>query len=89
MAEFLQPPLTRRESDELFDRIRAHWDEQGFGLWAVAEIVSFTSEANVRSQRVMRRLGMTHDSSDVFDHPGMEGDPLERHVLSRLRSPVA
>jgi RimJ/RimL family protein N-acetyltransferase len=28
-------PLDRAESDELLDRIAAHWREHGFGLWAV------------------------------------------------------
>jgi RimJ/RimL family protein N-acetyltransferase len=27
--------LSREESDGRFDRIQAHWNEQGFGLWAV------------------------------------------------------
>lgn len=49
------------------------------------EIVSFTSTTNVRSQRVMDRLGMTHDPADDFDHPAIpEGDRLRRHVLYRL-----
>jgi len=30
-------PLTRRESDELMARIERHWDEHGYGLWAVEE----------------------------------------------------
>jgi RimJ/RimL family protein N-acetyltransferase len=33
------------------------------------EIVSFTVPQNVRSRRVMEKLGMTHDPSDDFDHP--------------------
>ncbi|QXJ24218.1 GNAT family N-acetyltransferase [Actinomadura graeca] len=48
-------------------------------------VVSFTSTANLRSQAVMRRLGMTHDPADDFDHPGLEeGHPLRRHVLFRM-----
>jgi RimJ/RimL family protein N-acetyltransferase len=46
------------------------------------EVVSFTSVANLRSRRVMEKLGMTHDPADDFDHPGLpEGHPLRRHVL--------
>jgi len=30
-------PLTREQSDELLARIERHWDEHGFGLWAVEE----------------------------------------------------
>lgn len=49
-------------------------------------IVSFTVPANVRSRRVMEKIGMTHNPSDDFDHPNLpEGHPLRRHVLYRLR----
>jgi RimJ/RimL family protein N-acetyltransferase len=52
---------------------------------ALAEVVSFTSHTNVRSQRVMRRLGMTRDPADDFDHPALEvGHPLRRHGLWRM-----
>lgn len=58
----------------------------GFEALKLAEIVSFTVPANLRSRRVMERLGMTHRASDDFDHPRLaEGDPLRRHVLYRLR----
>lgn len=50
------------------------------------ELVSFTVPANVRSRRVMEKLGMTHDSCDDFNHPLLpEGHPLRRHVLYRLK----
>jgi RimJ/RimL family protein N-acetyltransferase len=35
VVEFLPGPLSRDESDERAARIRAHFDRQGFGLWAV------------------------------------------------------
>jgi RimJ/RimL family protein N-acetyltransferase len=48
------------------------------------QVVSFTSETNARSRRVMERIGMTHDPRDDFDHPGLPaGHPLRRHVLYR------
>lgn len=48
------------------------------------EVVSFTVPANVRSRRVMEKLGMTHDPRDDFDHPVVAaGHPLRRHVLYR------
>jgi RimJ/RimL family protein N-acetyltransferase len=51
------------------------------------EVVSFTVPANVRSRRVMERLGMTHNPRDDFEHPLMaEGHPLRRHVLYRKAS---
>ncbi|NHC46642.1 GNAT family N-acetyltransferase [Motilibacter sp. K478] len=59
----------------------------GFGEVGFAEVVSFTAVPNVRSQAVMRRLGMTHDPADDFDHPVLpEGHRLRRHVLYRLRA---
>lgn len=37
---------------------------------------------NVRSRRVMERIGMAHKASDDFDHPLLpDGHPLRRHVL--------
>ena len=51
----------------------------------VRDIVSFPVPANTRSRAVMARLGLTHDPSDDFDHPGLPSDsPLRRHVLYRL-----
>jgi RimJ/RimL family protein N-acetyltransferase len=49
----------------------------------VAEIWSMTATANVPSQAVMRRLGMTLHTR--FDHPAIEaGHPLRPHVAYRL-----
>ncbi len=57
----------------------------GFDHLGLAEIVSFTTEANARSRRVMERLGMRRDPADDFDHPLLAADhPLRRHVLYRL-----
>jgi RimJ/RimL family protein N-acetyltransferase len=53
------------------------------------EIVSFTAAPNKRSIRVMEKIGMQHDAADDFDHPNLAAhDPLCRHVLYRLRSPL-
>ena len=140
--------LSRAESDAMAQRIEAHFEQHGFGLWALEvtggphfigytglahpgfdapfmprveigwrlarehwgqgyaseaarcalgfafqelnlpEIVSFTVPANVRSWKVMERLGMTHDPRDDFDHPRLpEGHPLRRHVLYRISRP--
>ena len=49
------------------------------------EVVSFTAATNLRSQAVMRRLGMTRDSRGDFAHPALPAEhPLSRHVLYRL-----
>jgi ribosomal-protein-alanine N-acetyltransferase len=58
----------------------------GFEQLGLAEIVSFTSAINERSISVMRRIGMTHDPADDFDHPDVPDGPLHRHVLYRISS---
>ena len=58
--------------------------EFGFKWLQLDEIVSFTTAANVRSRRVMEKIGMTHCAGDDFEHPRLpEGHPLRRHVLYR------
>lgn len=57
----------------------------GFEQLDLAELVSFTVPNNLRSRRVMDRLGFTHQPAEDFDHPLLpEGHPLRRHVLYRL-----
>ena len=57
----------------------------GFSTLKLREIVAFTAVGNVRSRRVMERLGMTRTADDDFDHPNIDaGHPLRRHVLYRL-----
>jgi RimJ/RimL family protein N-acetyltransferase len=57
----------------------------GFADLGLEEIVSFAPTNNLRSRRVMERIGMTHDAADDFDHPFLSrDDPLRRHVLYRL-----
>ena len=130
--------LTRAQSDALVDRIEVHFDEHGYGLWAlevdgtfvgftglvwqtyeasftpalevgwrlargawghgyateaavaalarglqeVDSVVSTTALSNVRSQRVMQRLGMRRELE--FEHPRVpEGHPVRPHVLYR------
>ena len=48
------------------------------------EVVSFTAVVNERSLAVMRRLGMTHDPAEDFDHPNVPDGPLRRHALYRM-----
>jgi len=51
----------------------------------LASLVSFTVPENLRSRRVMEKLGMVHDPGDDFDHPGLPaGHALRHHVLYRL-----
>jgi ribosomal-protein-alanine N-acetyltransferase len=61
---------------------------QSFEPLGLDDVVSFTVPANLRSRRVMEKIGMTHNPADDFDHPKLpEGHPLRRHVLYRLISP--
>ncbi len=137
--------LSRAESDASAARISAHFEDHGYGFWAVEipggepfagmvglalvtfeapftpcveigwrlavpywghgyateaaqaalvfgfdelrldEIVSFTVPTNLRSRRVMERIGMTHTPAEDFDHPNVyEKHPLRRHVLYRI-----
>jgi RimJ/RimL family protein N-acetyltransferase len=58
----------------------------GFEVQRLLELVSFAVPANLRSLRVMQKLGMTRDPRDDFDHPSIAaGHPLRRHVLYRLK----
>jgi RimJ/RimL family protein N-acetyltransferase len=57
----------------------------GFEELGLDEIVSFTADGNERSRAVMRRLGMTRDPADDFEHPSLpDGHALRPHVLYRL-----
>jgi RimJ/RimL family protein N-acetyltransferase len=56
-----------------------------FEVLGIDDLVSFTVPANLRSLRVMEKLGMTRDPAEDFDHPSLPlGHPLRRHVLYRL-----
>jgi RimJ/RimL family protein N-acetyltransferase len=57
----------------------------GFDQLRLDEIVSFTANVNLRSQRVMERLGMQRDPHRDFEHPRLPADhPLRAHVLYRI-----
>ena len=57
----------------------------GFRELSLPEIVSFTAVVNLRSRRVMERLGMIRSVEEDFDHPELPvGHQLRRHVLYRL-----
>jgi RimJ/RimL family protein N-acetyltransferase len=58
-------------------------DAFGRGL---EEILSFTASTNLRSQAVMKRLGMIREPARDFDHPELEaGHPLRRHLVYAAR----
>jgi RimJ/RimL family protein N-acetyltransferase len=49
------------------------------------DILAITTTGNLRSQAVMRRIGMTHHPADDFDDPSVPGEPPCRNVLYRIR----
>jgi RimJ/RimL family protein N-acetyltransferase len=76
--------------------VRSHWGQglaleaaqvaldDGFGRCVLPEIISFTAEQNVRSWRLMERLGMAHAGD--FLHPDLPlGHALRPHRLYRVR----
>jgi RimJ/RimL family protein N-acetyltransferase len=57
--------------------------DYGFATLGLPEILAITTVTNLRSQAVMRRIGMTTDPADDFDHPDVDDAALGRHVLYR------
>jgi RimJ/RimL family protein N-acetyltransferase len=58
--------------------------EYAFDTLAWPEIVAMTSRLNLRSIRVMEKLGMVRDADCDFEHPRIpEGHPIRPHVLYR------
>ncbi|MFF4851264.1 GNAT family N-acetyltransferase [Streptomyces sp. NPDC001194] len=147
VREHLGELLTREQSDAVVARMRAEFDQQGFGWWALEsresgeflgragldvvdegmpftgvdvgwrlaraawghgyateagraclafgfetlglpEIIATTTLANVRSQAVMSRIGMTRDPAADFEDPSVPEGPLRRCVLYRTPRPA-
>lgn len=58
----------------------------GFAHLPEDEIIAITAIGNLRSQAVMRRIGMFEQPDRAFDHPLLPDDhPLRRHVLYAAR----
>ena len=65
------------------------WLGHGFGTVGLGEIVAFTAVGNLRSQGVMRRIGMRHDPARDFGHPAVaEGHPIRAHRLFAIDAPA-
>jgi len=57
----------------------------GFNRGRLKEIVAFTVPKNVRSIRVMEKIGLKRDVNGGFAHPKLPPDhPFSQHVLYRL-----
>jgi RimJ/RimL family protein N-acetyltransferase len=62
--------------------------EYGLNKLGLKEIVSFTVPDNLRSRKVMERIGMTQDMEGSFAHPKLPLDHrLSQHVLYRIKKP--
>jgi ribosomal-protein-alanine N-acetyltransferase len=57
---------------------------ENFGL---TEVYSFTTETNVRSEAVMKRIGMSRRADLDFDHPNTPGWWGAKHIVYRIDSP--
>jgi RimJ/RimL family protein N-acetyltransferase len=56
-----------------------------FNKCGLKEIVSFTVPANIRSIRIMEKIGMRRDINGDFAHPDLPPDhKLSKHILYRL-----
>lgn len=69
VMEFFPAPLDRAAIRFAFDELD------------LPEVVSFTTERNRRSRRVMDKIGLQHDAARDFDHPRTPGWWGRRHVL--------
>ena len=59
--------------------------EYGIKQCSLKEIISFTVPANVRSLRVMEKIGLKRDLNSDFTHPKLAADhKLSHHVLYKL-----
>ncbi|MFH8371124.1 GNAT family N-acetyltransferase [Streptomyces sp. NPDC018031] len=59
----------------------------GFEALGLPEVVASTTVDNLRSQAVMRRIGMTRDPADDFEDPSVPEGPLRPCVLYRIPRP--
>jgi RimJ/RimL family protein N-acetyltransferase len=56
----------------------------GFARLGLTEILALTTAGNLRSQAVMRRIGMTRDPAEDFDDPTVPIGPLRAGVVYRI-----
>ncbi|WP_329125509.1 GNAT family N-acetyltransferase [Streptomyces sp. NBC_01353] len=58
----------------------------GFETLGLPEVIASTTVNNLRSQAVMRRIGMTRDPADDFEDPSVPEGPLRQCVLFRTHA---
>lgn len=56
----------------------------GFDTLELPEILAVTTASNLRSQAVMRRIGMTREPAGDFDDPTVPEGPLRPNVVYRI-----
>jgi RimJ/RimL family protein N-acetyltransferase len=57
----------------------------GFGQYGLKEIASFTVPKNLKSQAVMKKIGLKYDPQGDFNHPKLPlNHALSSHVLYRI-----
>ncbi|WP_042386147.1 GNAT family N-acetyltransferase [Streptacidiphilus melanogenes] len=56
----------------------------GFEQLGLDGILALTTVGNLRSQAVMRRIGMTRDPAEDFDDPTVPDGPLRANVVYRI-----
>ncbi len=62
--------------------------DYAWNVLGLEEVVAFTFEGNLPSQRVMEKIGMTRDPDGDFRHTNLPEDhPISRHVLYRIKRP--
>ncbi|WP_133128159.1 GNAT family N-acetyltransferase [Legionella nagasakiensis] len=60
--------------------------DYGFNQLGINEIVAFTVPDNLRSRKVMEKIGMVQDIDGSFTHPKLPPDHrLSKHVLYRIQ----
>ena len=63
------------------------WLSIGFGEYDLKEIISFTAQQNIKSQEVMKRIGMNRDEKRDFFHTKIPREhPLAFHVFYALQN---
>ena len=61
--------------------------QYGLDTLKLPEIIAITLPGNVRSRRVMEKIGLKHFPELDFEHPRLpEGHPMRRHVLYAIQN---
>lgn len=60
-----------------------------FGIFALSDVYSYTTESNSKSEAVMKRIGMVRRADLDFDHPNTPGWWGARHIVYRAQSSEA